>query len=94
MALAYAALARRHNDAGLTVALDPTPRTYHDRPARVLMADRFADACLATINNPALRALPLIGAIDQVVDSTDVLSVPQRYRRLASLYAEAAGGPQ
>ncbi len=83
---AYAALARRHNDAGLTGALDPAPRMYHDRPAQVLMADRFTDACLATIGDPVLRALPLIGAIDQVVDSTDVLSEPERYRQLASLY--------
>lgn len=86
LALAFAALARRHNDTGLTSALDPALRTYHDRPAQVLMADRFTDACLATIDDPGLRALPLIGAIDQVVDSTDVLSVPERYRQLATLY--------
>jgi hypothetical protein len=33
-----------------------------------------------------LSALPLIGNVDQVVDSTDVLSDPGRCRRLAALY--------
>ena len=32
---------------------------YHSRPARVLMADRFTDALLATIDDAALRRLPL-----------------------------------
>jgi len=41
------------------------------------MADRFTDACLTTVTDPALRALPLIGGVDQVADSTDVLQVPQ-----------------
>jgi len=50
------------------------------------MADRFTDACLTTVTDPALRALPLIGGVDQVADSTDVLQVPQTYRKLATLY--------
>jgi hypothetical protein len=58
-------------------------RTYHERPAQVLMADRFAHACLATVTDPALRDLPLVGA----VDSVDLLSEPQRWRRLAAPYA-------
>jgi hypothetical protein len=58
-------------------------RTYHERPAQVLMADRFAHACLATVHRPALRDLPLVGA----VDSVDLLSEPQRWRRLVALYA-------
>ncbi|MDQ1702432.1 MAG: hypothetical protein QOF57_1684, partial [Frankiaceae bacterium] len=62
-------------------------RAYHERPAQVLLADRFADACLATITDPELRALPLIGGIDQAVDSTDILQHPLVFRRLAPLYA-------
>ena len=88
LAEGYAALARRHNDAGLTAPLDPSPRPYHGRPARVLMADRFTHALLDTIADPGLRGLPLIGGVDQVVDSTDILSAPQQYRRLAVLYAD------
>lgn len=87
LAGAYIALARRHNQARLTEPLDTGIRTYHQRPAQVLMADRFADACLATVTDPALRALPLVGAVDQAVDSVDLLSAPQQWRRLAALYA-------
>ena len=86
LASAYTALARRHNDAALTGPVDSSIRNYHQRPARVLMADRFTEACLATVTDPELGDMPLIGAIDQVVDSTDVLETPQSYRRLAALY--------
>jgi hypothetical protein len=83
---AYVALAHRHDRAGLTEPVDPALRPYHGRPAQVLMADRFAAACLATVDDPELRALPLVGGIDQVVDSTDVLAAPAVYRRLAAVW--------
>ena len=89
---AYSALARRHNEAGLTEELDPSVRQFHSRPAHVLMADRFAEACLGTVVEPQLCDLPLIGAVDQAVDTTDVLSSPGTYRRLASLYTDGGRG--
>lgn len=64
---AFSALARRHNGSGLTDPLDPSTRNFHGRPARVLMADRFTHACAATVTDPTLRALPLIGAVDQFI---------------------------
>jgi len=90
LSAAYTALAARHNDAGLTAPLDPRTRSYHRRPALVLLADRFADATAATVTAPALRALPLMGGIDQIVDNTDVLSDPAVYRRLTSVYASVS----
>ena len=69
-------LARRHNALGLTDEVDPTVRLFHSRPFRVLGSGRFVDACLERISDPWLRALPLVGGIDQFVDSTDVLSDP------------------
>jgi hypothetical protein len=89
LAGAYVALAERHNRASLTEPLPPTIGGYHSRPARVLMADRFTDALLATIDDAALRRLPLIGGIDQHTDSTDVLDDPRVFRRTAALYADA-----
>jgi hypothetical protein len=86
LAKAYALVARRHNDAGITEPLDAAIGPYYERPAQVLMADRFAEACLATVTDPELRGLPLIGAVDQVVDSVDVLSSPQRCRLMAGVY--------
>lgn len=92
LARAYRALADRHNRTGLTAALDPTIRTYHQRPARVLLADRFTAATLSTVTDPMLRGLPLIGGVDQVVDSVAVLSDPAQCRHLAGLYqADRAG---
>jgi uncharacterized protein DUF4037 len=80
--------ARRHNALGLTEPVDPTVRLFHDRPFRVLASGRFVDACLAEVSDPWLRALPLIGAIDQIVDSTDVLSNPALCRRLGAVNGE------
>lgn len=86
LAQAYVTIARRHTSAALTEPVDPAIRRYHQRPARVLMADRFADACLATVTDATLRALPLIGGIDQVVDNTDLLTRPRQWRQLVALY--------
>jgi hypothetical protein len=44
LSAAYGALAERHNASGLTEPLDPGVRSFHARPAQVLMADRFAGA--------------------------------------------------
>ena len=93
LAAAYTALAGRHNRTGLTAPVDPAVRGYYQRPARVLMADRFTQACLATVTEPALLTLPLIGGIDQVVDSGDVLQSPASCRRLAPLYAAIDPSP-
>ncbi len=86
LAAAYTAVSKRHNQANLTASVDPAVRAFHARPAQVLMADRIADACLATIADPVLQSLPLIGSIDQHVDSTDVMSNPELCRRFAPVY--------
>jgi hypothetical protein len=52
------------------------------------MADRFTDACLATVSDQGLRRLRLVGAIDQAVDSADLLQAPETHRRLATLYTD------
>ena len=83
---AYELVARRHNQLALTDPVDPTVRTFYHRPYRVLMADRFADACLEAVADPDLRRLPLVGSVDQAADSTDVLAYPERCRALAALY--------
>ncbi|MCL2395810.1 MAG: DUF4037 domain-containing protein [Acidimicrobiaceae bacterium] len=86
LAAAYRLVADRHNDTGLSDPVDPAVRTFHERPYRVLMADRFVDACLARVDDPVLRQLPLVGSVDQLADSTDLLSYPDRARRLLALY--------
>jgi hypothetical protein len=93
LARAYEDLGRRHNRMGLTAPLDPSSRPYHGRPARVLMADRFATALRDTLPGDTLLALAPIGAVDQVVDSTDVLQTPRAYRALGSLYPDVPRRP-
>lgn len=84
---AYQLVALHHNDTCITEAVEPTVRRYHSREFLVLMSDRFVDACLARVSDPWLRSLPLLGSIDQVADSTDLLSYPDRAVRLRALYS-------
>lgn len=80
LARAYEAIAALHNQLALTDPVDPTTRPYHDRPFQVLHAERFTAALTARITDPAIRSLPLTGAVDQFVDSTDVLGRPELTR--------------
>ncbi|WP_319459628.1 DUF4037 domain-containing protein [Micromonospora sp. RTP1Z1] len=81
---ALAAVAGWTNDTGLAAPVDPTVRQFHGRPFLVLDAGRFAAALRAAIGDPALRARPLVGAVDQYLDNVDVLTHPQRVRRVAA----------
>jgi len=85
---AVEAVAARHNALGLTDPVDPTVRLFHSRPFRVLGSGRFVEACLARVEDAWLRSLPLVGGIDQISDSTDVLSEPQAARRLGGIYGD------
>ncbi|MFK4089415.1 DUF4037 domain-containing protein [Kribbella sp. NPDC020789] len=87
---AYRLLGERHNALAITSFVDPSPRPFHDRPALVLDAGRFVQACLATVTDVGLLWLPLIGTVDQFADNTDLLSSPAAYRRLVGAYAGAA----
>lgn len=60
---------------------------FHSRPFRVLGSGRFVDACLERIRDPRLRALPLHGSIDQLADSTDVLSYPTTFPSARPFYS-------
>jgi hypothetical protein len=86
---AYELLARTHNATGATKPVDPNARLYFTRPFQVLMSDRFTDACVAELTDPALRRLPLVGSVDQFADSTDLAADAQRAIRLRSLYSES-----
>jgi hypothetical protein len=79
---AYQIVAQAQNELALAEPVDPTVRPYHDRPYLVLHAERLVDALHRSIADPAIRDLPLLGTIDQVVDSTDVLRSSARNRRI------------
>jgi hypothetical protein len=83
---AFQAVALHHNAAGVTRPVSPQVSRFHGRPFRVLGSGRFVDACLERVQDPRLRGLPVVGAVDQVGDSTDVLENVAVARRLASIY--------
>jgi uncharacterized protein DUF4037 len=58
---AFEAVAVLCNDTGLTGPVDPHTRQFHDRPYRVLHAERFAAALQGSIVDPTLRARTLVG---------------------------------
>lgn len=68
---AYETVAGLHNELGLTPPLDISTRRFHDRPYQVIGGGRFTAALRAAITDPQVRRLPLTGAIDQFVDSSD-----------------------
>jgi hypothetical protein len=85
------------NDLDLCEPVDPTPRPFHTRDIRVIGAERFTVALTETVTDAQLRAVlarlgyrrggtvgMLPGTIDQAVDSTDVLTHPDRCRATAS----------
>jgi hypothetical protein len=58
----------------------------------VLASDRFVDACLSAVTDDTLRTLPLVGSVDQFVDSTDVLSRADYAIRLRAIFE--SGSPR
>ena len=61
-------------------------RPFFDRPAQVIGADRFVTDSLRQVTDPELRALPLIGAVDQFADNTDLLTEPALIQHLRWIY--------
>jgi hypothetical protein len=79
----YQSIARRHNALAITAPVAPELSSFHQRPFQVLHSGRFVEALRQAITDTAVLALPEhLGGIDQFVDSTDVLSYPERAREL------------
>ena len=87
---AYETVARLHNALEVTPRLDEKVRGFHDRPYRVLDAERFSLALIESIEDLELRQIclttGLIGAIDQFADSTDLLDRPELCAKLEVLF--------
>lgn len=91
----YRAVGEAFNALKLTEPIDPEPALFHDRPFLVPPAEAFAGACAAAIDpgSALAGARPLLGGIDQFVDSTELLGHrPQLCRRLGVLYGVAIPG--
>ena len=82
---AYEAAGRRCNALHVTQPVDARVRPFHDRPFMVLDAGRFAGACRQAISDPAILARGWLGSVDQIADTTDVLSSAPAARSLLTL---------
>lgn len=84
---AYELVAAIHNRLNITPPLSTAVRSFFGRPFQVSDAGRFASAIHATIQDPAVRAIPTdAGSIDQFSDSTALRSHARLHRRLKTLY--------
>jgi hypothetical protein len=90
LAAAYELVAAMHNALDLTPPLATAVSPYHERPYLTLYARRFAQALVMAINDAAIRGIidraGLIGGVDQVADSVDLLTDPHLCSRLRALY--------
>jgi hypothetical protein len=77
LATAYAYVAAMQNRLGVTEPLPARVDSFHDRPFRVLAFDGIEEALRARIRDPVaqrIAAQRLIGGIDQLSDSTDLVA--------------------
>jgi len=84
LAEACLSVARLHRERGLPGLFEPVLGPFHDRPFTVINADAIGAAIRAEIADPALRALPIVGALDQVTDATPLIESPGRGRAVAA----------
>lgn len=83
----YLFLARWHNALKLTDPLPTEVRFFHERPYRVINCKQFAKALYNQIQDPQVRALPHgLGNLDQISDSTDILSYPKRFSKFSAFF--------
>jgi hypothetical protein len=88
LAAAYLALAQHQRALGIALPFEPVIGPYYERPFATINTDDIAAATLAAIVDPAIRALPILGAIDQVSDWTPVLEDPAASRRVVGTLME------
>jgi hypothetical protein len=90
LSAAYEIVAEMHNALRLTPPLATAVSPYHERPYLTLYAGRFAEALVATLEDSAARGIidhaGLIGGVDQVADSVDLLTKARLFTRLRALY--------
>jgi hypothetical protein len=86
LAEVYVAVLELHNGLAVTPPIETTMVPYFDRPFLVPRADRVVEALREAIADPAIRALPLCGGVDQLSDSTDFLGRNELRGQLRSLY--------
>lgn len=78
---------QEHNRRGLTPPIDTDWSYFHERPYRIIKADRLTAALRPLIKDKAVLALlPYLGSIDQLSDNSDLRSDPRLFAFLQPLY--------
>ncbi len=90
IASASLVLARYQLDKGIGLPFEPVIGPYYTRPFATINTDDIGAAAGAAITDPAIRALPIIGCIDQVSDLTPLLEDPAASRRVVATLLEPA----
>jgi hypothetical protein len=78
LAEAYLATAQLSLARALPGSFQPRLGPYFSRPFTVINADEISAAVRAEIDDPGLRAAPVIGSVDQITDSTPIIEAPAR----------------
>ena len=82
LAAAYLLLANRQMEDGVGDRFEPIIGPYYGRPFTTINADDAVEATVGAIEDPVLKALPVIGSLDQVTDLTPVLEDPKAAQRM------------
>jgi hypothetical protein len=86
---AYSLVAEMHNALGITGPLDTKVSSFYNRPYQVLHSERFANEIRMAIKDKEVRKIKVsIGSVDQFVDCTDIMSEPQLYRKLRTMFEQ------
>ena len=85
---AYEFVATMHNELGITEPVVTQVSPFFSRPFMVIQGGAIATRIWNTIEDEKVKGLPYgVGKVDQYVDSTDILSNTERFRRVSALYA-------
>ena len=94
LAETYDSLGRLQQARGVPGAIRPVIGPFHDRPFTVVNAEEIMAALRVEIADQNLRALPVLGSLDQETDSTAVIeATPPRVRAaMAALFDDGEAG--
>ncbi len=86
IARAYSIVSTKHNSLKITKTMKTQVSKFYNRPYLVIHGDIFAKEIMEKIRDPSIRNLPMIGSIDQLMDSSDFLESPKLQSRFERVF--------
>jgi len=84
LAHACLAVANLHATHGFPLAVTPRIGPYWSRPFLTINAEEISASLAASIGDPWLRGLPILGSVDEITDATPLITAPERARQIVS----------